>query len=107
MIIPITPNIHTIPAVDKAFNTVTPLIEREEIPEETGTFLDVLTGLWDQAVEAQAAKSEDMVNIMLGEAPSLESLQVNITKAQLATELFVNIKNAAVDAYNEIMRMSI
>ena len=110
-IIPMSPNIHTIPAVDKAFNSV-PAAEAEkntvpgEFPE-TGTFLDALTGLWNQAAEAQAQKSEDMMNIMLGDTESLEKVQRNIAKAEVATELLVNVKNAVVDAYNEIMRMSI
>ncbi len=109
-IIPMSPNIHTIPAVDKAFNSA-PAEAAEpaktgELPE-TGTFLDALTGLWNQAAEAQAQKSEDMMNIMLGDTESLEKVQMNIAKAEVATELLVNVKNAVVDAYNEIMRMSI
>ncbi|MCR4780784.1 MAG: flagellar hook-basal body complex protein FliE [Ruminiclostridium sp.] len=109
-IIPMSPTIHTIPAVDKAFNTppaeVTETAKAGELPE-TGTFLDALTGLWNQAAEAQAQKSEDMVNVMLGDTESLEQMQMNIAKAEIATELLVNVKNAVVDAYNEIMRMSI
>ena len=66
-----------------------------------------MAGLWNQAAEAQAQKSEDMLNIMLGDTDSIEQLQINIAKAEIATELLVNVKNAAVDAYNEIMRMSI
>ena len=110
-IIPMSPNIHTIPAVDKAFNSAPPAETAEtvkpgEMPE-TGTFLDALTGLWNQAYETQAQKSEDMMNIMLGDTESLEKVQMNIAKAEVATELLVNVKNAVVDAYNEIMRMSI
>ncbi|MBQ8410404.1 MAG: flagellar hook-basal body complex protein FliE, partial [Ruminiclostridium sp.] len=44
---------------------------------------------------------------MLGDTDNIEQMQINLSKAQLATELLVNVKNAAVDAYNEIMRMSI
>ena len=66
-----------------------------------------MMGLWNNAAEAQAVKSQDMMNLMLGDTDSLEQLQINITKAELATQLLVNVKNAAVDAYNEIMRMSI
>ena len=111
-IIPMSPNIHTIAAADKAFgdgaatlNSVTGADENG-MPK-TGTFLDALTGLWDQAADAQAQKSEDMMNIMLGNTEGLETVQMNIAKAELATELLVNVKNAVVDAYNEIMRMSI
>ena len=66
-----------------------------------------MAGLWNQAAEAQAQKSEDMLNLMLGNTDNLEQLQINLTKAEISTELLVNVKNAVVDAYNEIMRMSI
>lgn len=88
------------------------IIRKEETAQQTEetaepTFLDAMKGLWDNAAEAQAVKSQDMMNLMLGDTDSLEQLQINITKAELATQLLVNVKNAAVDAYNEIMRMSI
>ena len=108
-IIPMSPNIQTIEAVDRVFGDLAPLRVTEPA-EETGdkaSFIDVLTGLWDQTVELQSQKSEDMANIMLGDTQNLEQIQINIAKAEVATELFVNIKNAVVDAYNEIMRMSI
>lgn len=107
MIIPMSPVIHTLPSVDRmvgANRAVTPAAEESA---KGGTFLDVLTGLWDQASEAQAQKSEDMMKIMLGDTDGLEQIQMNIAKAEISTELLVNIKNAVVDAYNEIMRMSI
>ena len=44
---------------------------------------------------------------MLGDTENLEQIQANIAKAEIATELLVTVKNATVDAYNEIIRMSI
>ena len=44
---------------------------------------------------------------MLGDTDNLEQIQANITKAEIATDLLVNVKNAVVDAYNEIVKMSI
>ena len=105
-IVPMSPSITTLEAVDKAFGNNNTAKKAEEAPEG-GTFLDAMLGLWNQAADAQAAKSEDMMNIMLGDTDSIEQLQINIAKAEIATELLVNVKNAAVDAYNEIMRMSI
>ncbi|MBO6301649.1 MAG: flagellar hook-basal body complex protein FliE [Ruminiclostridium sp.] len=109
MIIPMSPAIHTLPAVDRLVADVSakraPAVD--ENGEKTGTFLDALVGLWDQAADAQAQKSADMINLMLGDTDNLEQVQMNIAKAEIATELFVNIKNAVVDSYNEIMRMSI
>ncbi len=102
-IVPLTSNITPIePMQLKPVQT-----EEPEKAQEGGTFLDAMKGLWENAAEAQATKTEDMVNLMLGDTDSLEQMQINITKAQIATELLVNVKNAAVDAYNEIMRMSV
>lgn len=108
-IIPMSPTIHTIATADRLFakTHVDDIPDTTEGSLKTGTFLDALTGLWDQAAEAQAQKSEDMMNIMLGDTDNLEEIQMNIAKAEISTELLVNIKNAVVDAYNEIMRMSI
>ena len=108
-IIPMSPMIHTIPAVDRAFGSAAVMdgITADKDLPETGTFLDALKGLWDQAADAQAQKTEDMANLIVGDTDSLERIQINIAKAEVATELLVNIKNSIVDAYNEIMRMSI
>jgi len=106
IIVPLTSNITPLEPIEKI--SLKPEIQQVSEPEkEEGTFLDAMMGLWNNAADAQAVKNQDMVNLMLGDTDSLEQMQVNITKAQIATELLVNVKNAAVDAYNEIMRMSI
>ena len=108
LIIPMSPLIHTIPAADRVFGeTEAQVSQVQDQGTQPETFLDALKGIWDQAADAQAAKSEDMVNIMLGDTQSIEKLQTNIAKAEIATELLVTVKNAVVDAYNEIMRMSV
>ncbi len=104
-IVPLTSNITPLEPIRK-LNAAPEAVQTAEEKDEP-TFLDAMKGLWDNAVDAQAVKTEDMMNLMLGDTDSLEQMQINITKAQIATELLVNVKNAAVDAYNEIMRMSI
>ncbi len=104
-IVPLNSNITPLQPLESIIQNEETAPKAEETSEPT--FLDAMTSLWDNAAEAQAVKTEDMMNLMLGDTDSLEQLQINITKAELATQLLVNVKNAAVDAYNEIMRMSI
>ncbi|MBQ8841517.1 MAG: flagellar hook-basal body complex protein FliE [Ruminiclostridium sp.] len=104
-IVPLTSNITPLEPIQK-LSTASEAVKPEEEKEEP-TFLDAMKALWDNAAEAQAVKNQDMINLMLGDTDSIEQMQINLSKAQLATELLVNVKNAAVDAYNEIMRMSI
>lgn len=71
------------------------------------TFLDVFTGIFNSAAETGAQKTQDMLDLMLGDVDNLEEIQLNIEKAQIATDLLVTVKNSVVDAYNEIIKMSI
>ncbi len=103
-IVPLSPVITPLEPIQKLFSSE----ETEPAQEQSEpTFLDAMLSLWKNAEEAQAVKTQDMMNLMLGDMDSLEQMQTNIAKAQLATELLVNVKNAAVDAYNQIMQMSI
>lgn len=84
-------------------------VNESEQSEEIGSpsFLDVFTGIVNSAVETDAQKNQDMLDLMLGDVDNLEQIEINKTKALVATELLVNVKNSVVDAYNEIIKMSI
>ena len=72
-----------------------------------------------EAFEPKTEKSSDvgsptfqgqdgrMLQLALGNTDNLEEIQANLTKAEIATELLVTVKNSVVDAYNEIIKMSV
>jgi flagellar hook-basal body complex protein FliE len=80
---------------------------QEEFNINSPNFLDVFRSIVGGAAETQEQKSKDMLDLMLGNIDDLERIQGNITKAQVALELLVNTRNAALEAYNEIIKMSI
>jgi flagellar hook-basal body complex protein FliE len=97
-------NIQTIQPLKQMFDT--PKTEQQfEIGQPT--FLDVFKGIAAQANETQAIKTQDMLDIMLGEVDDLERVQANITKAQIAMELLTTTRNAVLESYNEIIKMGI
>ncbi|MDR2532484.1 MAG: flagellar hook-basal body complex protein FliE [Oscillospiraceae bacterium] len=71
------------------------------------TFLDVYKSIVGGAAATQEQKSQDMLDLMLGDVDDLERIQSNITKAQISLELLVNVRNVTLEAYNEIIKMSI
>ncbi len=76
--------------------------------EEGGaTFLDVFKSLIDNVKETEAQVQQDSIDLMLGDVDDLAQIQVNLEKAATAVDLLVTVKNKAVDAYNEIMRMTV
>lgn len=106
-IVPISSVITPLESVSRVFDA-----PKEENAEGAGnvnppTFIDVFTGIFNNAVEANQQKQEDILQLMMGDTDNLEEIQANITKAEIATELLVNVKNAVVDAYKEIIQMSI
>ncbi len=105
-IVPISSAITPLESVSNVFDKY----DEEAISEEsvqTPTFMDVFKGIFNNAVDANAQKQSDIFQLMLGNTDNLEQIQANITKAEIATDLLVNVKNAMVDAYNEIVKMSI
>jgi flagellar hook-basal body complex protein FliE len=70
-------------------------------------FLDVFKSIVGDAQATQAQKSQDMLDLMLGNVDDLERIQSNITKAQISLEMLTNTRNAVLEAYNEIIKMSI
>jgi flagellar hook-basal body complex protein FliE len=71
------------------------------------SFLDVFKSIVGGAADTHAQKSQDILDLMLGNVDDLERIQSNVTKAQIALELLVNTRNATLEAYNEIIKMSI
>lgn len=104
-IVPMSSVITPLDSVSRAFGE-----HSEEAAEQgiaTPTFLDVFSKIYNDAVETSAQKQEDIFRLMLGDTDNLEQIQANIQKATIAMDLLVNVKNTVVDAYNEIIKMSI
>ena len=107
-IVPMSTVINPLESVSQAFevnNTQENTAAGEAV--SAPSFMDIFSGIYNNAVEANAQKQEDIVQLMLGDTDNLEEIQANIAKAEIATELLVTVKNAAVDAYNEIIKMSV
>jgi len=81
--------------------------EQENAAVKQPTFLDVFTNIYSNAVETDAQKQSDMYRLMLGDADDIEQIELNIQKAKIAFDLFVNVKNTVYEAYSEIIRMNV
>lgn len=104
-IIPMSSAVSPLESVNRAFEQREENVASEEVAAPT--FLDVFKGIYTNAVETNQQKQEDIVSLLLGNADNIEEIQANIAKAQIATDLLVTVKNTVIDAYNEIIKMSI
>lgn len=106
-IVPMSAAINPLESVSQAFETNQTAAEQTGESAAAPSFMDVFSGIFNNAVDANAQKQEDILQLMLGDTDNLEEIQANIAKAEIATELLVTVKNATVDAYNEIIKMSV
>ena len=67
--------------------------QTESTDDGEATFFDVFESL--------------VKNVKETDVDDLAQIQVNLEKAATAVDLLVTVKNKAVDAYNEIMRMTV
>lgn len=71
------------------------------------SFADVFREVMGDVTDTQQTLNEDAARLVMGEIDDLHTIYNDITKAQVAVETFVAIKNAAQQSYSEIMQMSV
>ena len=87
--------------------TISQKKQTESTDDGEATFFDVFESLVKNVKETDAQVQKDSIDLMLGDEDDLAQKQVNLEKAATAVDLLVTVKNKAVDAYNEIMRMTV
>ena len=78
----------------------------KEITESSPQFSDVFREVFNDVQETQQQTNIDALKLMQGEIDDLHTIYNNMTKASIAVETFVAVKNAAVDAYNQVLQIS-
>lgn len=70
-------------------------------------FAGVLASTFDRLQATQSASNELAVQAATGDLRDVHDYMIAANEAKLATEMVVTIKNKAVEAFNEIMRMPV
>ncbi|MBQ7981183.1 MAG: flagellar hook-basal body complex protein FliE [Oscillospiraceae bacterium] len=69
-------------------------------------FSDVFKEIFTDVQETQRVVQEDSVRLAMGEIDDLHTIYNNMTKAAVAVETFVAIKDAAVNAYDKVLQIT-
>ena len=94
----------------KPMESMTPMGEDPKkktyaVDANEASFLDIFKGMVDNVVETN--EQVDAIDLMLGNIDDLAQVQSNITKAGIAVDLLVTVKNEALSAYNTIINMQV
>ena len=97
---PITPNIMHL------FNNTPVKMDNQPAGAER-SFTDILNESLNSAEEADFIDKGSTMQLLMGEADDLSGLLIDAQKAELALQLALQIRNKVIDAYNEVLRMSV
>ncbi len=75
--------------------------------KQGGGFADQLKEAIDSTNEAQVSADRAVEQLHSGQAGNLHEVMISLEKADISMRLFVQLRNKAVDAYQEIMRMNV
>ena len=98
-----------IPAIG-AVSAVTSLPSGPAAPSAPGgsagaSFSDALTGAVDNLQQLQGTSDKLAIQAVTGNLDDIHQATLASTRAQVTLELVAGVRNKAVDAFNEIMRM--
>ncbi len=82
-------------------------VEGEEQERTGAAFTDIFTSAIDSVKETDAEKTQMEYLMATGQLDNPASLTIASTKAQLSVNLLVQLRNRALEAYNELMRISL
>ncbi len=75
-------------------------------PEQV-SFLDIFKGMVTNVIETNEQVDQDAIDLALGNIDDLATVQDNLTKAGIAVDLLVSVKNEVISSYNNIINMQI
>ncbi|RBY86061.1 flagellar hook-basal body complex protein FliE [Blastococcus sp. TF02A-26] len=103
------PSFPTVPAVGGAggIGGAAAATEAPAVSATENGFADVLTGAIENVQGAQSKSNELAVQAATGDLKDVHDYMIAAQEAALTTEMFVTLKNKAVEAFTEIMRMPI
>jgi flagellar hook-basal body complex protein FliE len=71
----------------------------------SASFSDALTGAVDNLQQLQGTSDKLAIQAVTGNLDDIHQATLASTRAQVTLELVAGVRNKAVDAFNEIMRM--
>ncbi|HEX4982833.1 MAG TPA: flagellar hook-basal body complex protein FliE [Ilumatobacteraceae bacterium] len=70
-------------------------------------FANSLTSALDELAKVHQVADDLSLQAATGDLQAVQDMVIATTEAQLMTELVVNVRNKAVEAFNDIMRMQV
>ena len=100
----IVPISSSIQPVESYFDNAVKSVSEDE--NDKPRFSDVFKEIFNDMQETQQVMNEDVVKPTLGEIDDLHTVYNNMTKAGIAVDTFVAVKDAVINAYDRVLQIS-
>lgn|SRR6056297_1000839 len=78
-----------------------------EAPENGDSFADMITKAVNGVDETMKGAEQNMQDYVAGKTDNVHDVMISMQRAQLSFQLMVEVRNKAIDAYQELSRMQI
>jgi len=95
------------PNIVHLFNNTPVSTIADKLAGSEGSFADILTEAMNTVGVTDNIDKNSMMQLMMGQSDDLSGLLIDAQKAELALQLALQIRNKVIDAYTEVMRMSV
>jgi len=95
------------PNIAQLLNTEPIRANSQRLTGSSSGFADILTESFNTARNSDKKDKASSLELLMGENDDLSGLLIDAQKAELSLNLALQIRNKVIDAYNEVMRMSV
>lgn len=78
-----------------------------EVGEIQDSFADMLTRAINGVDDTMKTSEQNVQNYVAGKTDNVHEVMISMQRAQLSFQMMVEVRNKAIEAYNEISRMQI
>ena len=100
----LSPNLINLLSQEPVKNAISELMADENAE---GSFASILSDAFKTVEETDKKDKVSSLELLMGESDDLAGLMLDMQKAELSLNLALQIRNKVIDAYNEVMRMSV
>ncbi|MFT5698039.1 MAG: flagellar hook-basal body complex protein FliE [Desulforhopalus sp.] len=84
-----------------------PLTTESAVTKSSNAFGDMLKGMVTDTNQAQINGDKAVENLQAGNAEHLHEVMISVEEAEISLKMLVQMRNKALTAYEEIMRLQI
>ena len=98
---------NTINSIPNIVSSTIKPVESSAVDKATVGFGDMLKTMVNKVNDAQMAGDQATTNLQSGDAKHLHDVMIAVEEADISLRMLVQMRNKALTAYDEIMRMQI